>query len=74
MRGFILANLFLVAVVLIAAVLCFVGGFVFSAIGNADTSSSVWLAAITAALVIVGIFFVTRWLHRFLERRVNRAR
>ena len=63
MRAFLLANLAIVAIVLIGAAGAAIGGMVVNAISCDGSQSSIWFAAIAAGASLVGIFYCTRWLY-----------
>lgn len=74
MGEWLLVNLFLLAIILIGAALSFVGGSIFQWLDPSPGPFAVWSAALVAAIGLVLLYYISKALHGYIERRVNRPR
>ncbi|MES1993185.1 MAG: hypothetical protein V4457_06170 [Pseudomonadota bacterium] len=72
MRGWFLVNLFLLALILIGAGLIFLGGSIFRWFDPGPGAPAIWSAAAVSVLVIVLLYYISKALHGFIERQINR--
>lgn len=72
MRGFLLANLFLLAIVLIAAGLSAIAASILSRLTVPDPDLLAYVWALGSVGAMFGTYYISRAIHRALERRVAR--